>query len=356
MSHGSDPLLTLLAAVRWRLWLREAAIRLHDWLWQYGILLLMFAAIHHWMRPLPGWLSLLAGLLLLAVAVLQWLRGRPTLTESAVQADRIFGGKALLTTALECRQRDAAWSSPAATIVAERADAAARQFRPQCTEAFPLPPASTTMLALIPLFAGLSLLYLPGGDAGESPATVAAAGNVAGPGPTADPALPGNDVIAALRSSPAPASRTTGANDAETNVSNSRPTPLTGESGVATPGVESVDQLPGRGPAGRSVRGGEDDSPGDARRQSGLAPRDEAVDPRFLRRTLLELKRTGTSIAADAGRDNDFRDADSAHAGTALDVLAAAGPASHPAHPGLSAAEAAYASRYLALPPVTNDD
>jgi len=350
-----DPLQGFLAAVRLRLWARQSQKYLHELYWQFAAFVLVAAAIHHWLAPVSWLLLLLGGGILLAIASLRCLRGRPTLAASAAFADREFGGHALLTTALECRTQPESAVNDISTIVLRQAGEAARSWRPRVASRFRSRPATATVLAIVPLFAGLVLLALPGREAGNDISRANERNSSGIEAGSLEQALAAADEIAVLRSPPGqagpPADR---ADSAEIKVDAPRQlTPR--EASRASSGADPLPAPAGSAAGVAAATGGDDDAAGDALPAVELPAADMPNRNRLDRRELIELQRTGAIVAAGEKRDANFADAEAPDTGARLDVLAAAAPETRARLASLTAAQAAYARRYLAEPGDAND-
>ena len=98
---------SFLSAVRWRLWAGKAVEVGRSALWQVGILLLTLDVIHHLFVAVPGSLILLGIAFAVLLMLTRVLLSRPAVAISAAEADRQFGGHALMTTAVECLEQPA---------------------------------------------------------------------------------------------------------------------------------------------------------------------------------------------------------------------------------------------------------
>jgi len=352
-----DSLHGFLTAVRLRLWVMQSQTYLHQFYWQVAALVLIAAAIHHWLTPLPWLLLLPGGSSLLAIASLRCWRGRPTLAASAAFADREFGGHALLATAVECSQRPDSAVNDISTIVLRQANDAARSWRPRVASCFRSPPATTAVLAIIPLFAGLVLLSLPGKETGSDISRAIESDTSGTEVGSLEQALAGADEIATLRSSPVQAGPPA---DSVSSAENSVDAPrqlAPREAAGGNPGADPLSvPAPEYAEAGvAAATSGDDDAAGDARAAVNLPAGEKTDRKRLDRRELIELQRTGAIVAAGEKRDARFADAAAPDTGAPLDVLAAAAPETRARLTSLTAAQAAYARRYLAEPGAAND-
>jgi len=349
-----DPLQALLSAVRVRLWARQSQNHLHRFYWQVAALVLVSAGIHHWLTPVPHLPLLLGSAVLLAIASLRCWRDRPTLEASAAFADREFGGHALLATAVECARQPGTACNDISTIILRQAGDAARAWRPRVASRFRSPPATASVLAIVPLFAGLVLLSLPGKDSGRNISLAIDNGASGSETGSLGQAHAGVDEIALLRSPPGQAGAQA---DRVSSAANDPDAPLQLTPREATGGSPAADPFtaPAGATAGVAAATGDDDAAGDARPALDLPAGEFPGRNRFDRRELLELQRTGAIVAAGEKRDASFADAAAPGAGAPLDVLAAAAPETRARQASLTAAQAAYARRYLAETGDTND-
>lgn len=175
------------AAVRRRLWLRQAARAARVALWSLAALALLVLLLHLFVRPLP--LQAVPALaVVLALAALGWSAARrPAEDRCALWADRELGGASAFTTlldvrsgrlrgadgqALQCLTQWAAARVPAALAALQAGREPARMARP---------------LAAAVVCAALALLVLALPGAGPA-APALAASAVGAPGPAAQPA------------------------------------------------------------------------------------------------------------------------------------------------------------------------
>jgi len=353
----NDSLQEFLSAVRLRLWVMQSQTYLHHFYWQVAALVLLAAAFHRWLTPLPWLLLLPGGSILLAIASLRCWRGRPTLAASAAFADREFGGHALLATAVECAQQQDLAVNGISTIVLGQANDAARSWRPRVASSFRSPPATTAVLAIIPLFAGLVLLSLPGKET-DNDISRALDGDTSGTEVgSLEQALAGANEIATLRSVPVQADPLA---DSVSSAEKSVDAPLQlvpREAAGGNPGADPLSvPAPEYAAAGvAAATSGDDDAAGDARAAVDLPAEEKPDRNRLDRRELIELQRTGAIVAAGEKRGASFADAAAPDTGAQLDVLAAAAPETRARLTSLTAAQAAYARRYLAEPGDAND-
>lgn len=356
-THAPDPLPDFLAAVRRRLWARQVQHHLVRFSWQSGALLVLLATIHQLLTPVSVSVTMAGVTGLFLFTLLRCLQVRPTLAASAAAADREFAGQALMTTALECTREADTAGDEVAKIVLQQASAAARSFAPRVATQFRSPTATLNVLAIVPIFVGTTLLVLSGAEMSgkSSQAIERSAAQIE----TAALQASGTsaDEIAMLRSPTVPAGlpvddaritseRTVGAlqlvaNDSPDALAAADPFPLD----------EAADQSGGVAAPGKD----DSDLPGDALPGSELLAGAPSAEAQVLRRELIELKRNGTPLAAGENRNGNFDAAEPAESRPPLDVLAADAPATRSFVTSLTAAQAAYARRYLAGPGISND-
>lgn len=346
VNASATPVLhAFLTAVRWRLWAMRSQVYARSLLWQIALLLSILAGIHHFMVQVPRSISWLGVMILVLLMLVRCVRNRPTLTASAAAADREFGGRALLMTAVECWRQ----SNPneAAKIVLQQASDAARSWGPGVSTHFRRPRATATTLAIVPLFAGLVLLSLAGKD---SDGRLAGADAVGRAGIDSNPLGQSNtdtDEIATLRTPPVagdlPDQSEADAGQRVAAITELTPRQAT-DPDVVTDRIALPD-APGAG-AGTAAASADDSGlPGQALANPDLPARD--AQSRFTRRELVELQRTGEIVAAGENRNATFSDIEKPHRKLPLDVLAASAPETRAHWTSLTAAQAAYANRYL---------
>jgi hypothetical protein len=163
-----------LAYVRRRLWINQWLDDARIALWSASLLLMMLAAVHTWLVPVPAWLLMLVPLSVAVLAIVSGLRSRPCLLEAATRADRQFSGHAVMTTALECLPPARLADSQAAGVVLKQADQAARKWRPDVERKFARPQRTANTAVLVPLFVALMLLSRPGTESFVETAVVPA--------------------------------------------------------------------------------------------------------------------------------------------------------------------------------------
>ena len=174
---ASAPLLRLLRAARRRLWWDTIVRRMPLAVWLAGLTLLAVGGLALLSAFKPDWTvtgSLVCGAIVAALA--PGIAARPSLTDAALHADRTFGTRALLVSALEADA--AADPSPAAGEVMRRAREAADELLAERRRLRQTPQISRAALALIPAFLGLLLLRLasPADEASTAREAVRATG------------------------------------------------------------------------------------------------------------------------------------------------------------------------------------
>ena len=353
----ADPLQAFLTSVRLRLWARRSQQYLRRFYWQIAALLLVSAGVHHLLMPVPHRVLIVGSIILLAIALSGSLRDRPTLAASAAFADRQFGGHALLATALECRHKKENSDNGVSRIILQQAGEAARSWSPRVASRFRSPPATATVLAIVPLFAGLVLLSLPGKETADKPSAAIDRETSGFAVASLEQSRVSADEIATLRNSPAQEGPLPDSSrrDAQSADASMRLTPR--ESAGGDPGSEPIPvPEPAGSPAGvAATTAGDNDSAGDARPSVNQPTNELFTRSRFDRRELIELQRTGAIAAAGEKRNATFTAAASPDTGATLGVLPAAAPETQARSASLTAAQAAYARRYLAETGKSND-
>ena len=351
----SGELLAFLRAARRHLWLEVLLRRLHPALWMAGAVLLVggIANLTFYPVPWPGAAS--AAAVAALVVVLPALWERPRLERCALRADRRLGGHSLLTTALEVLRDPAGERGAAATALLGRAAAQSAEWLPRLPDLREPAPVAGLAAALVPVFAGLVLLQatpatrtVPHGhpDASASRDARTAGHDTAPLAGTGDPNGTRVDLDALRESlrapSPVPAA----------SPKNAR-APARLLSGDALPPadarVAALDPAGPRPPGRAGASGGAGHEPGSAQRSVQAPPRgsgNATLPPARRVAVAVAVPRTGDATAVSTASDRRF--GDGPQAGPPIRaVQPAAAPPAADGWTTLTAAEVAYARRYL---------
>lgn len=290
--------------------------------------------------------------ILTALALFRALLGRPTLGATAAQADREFGGHALMTTAVECLEHLAATNSAASTVVLQQAGEAAHSWAAEVSRTFVPPQVAKAMLAIIPIFAAVVLLSIPDTEVGEEVAAIGAR-SLAGTA-TSDDATARADIdnLKTLREALGSAEPPLD-NGAALTARETESQRALAPHDSASQAADEPPLLPPQSSPGSSLAAQASDDgvlPGDAAAGAAARARDEAVPLQLQEREVIEIQRSGDSHAAGAGGNMPYADTASAAQTPALNVLPAAAPGTRTQWTMLTPAQAAYARRYLEKP------
>lgn len=370
--------LAFIAAVKRRLWLEDALQRLHYALGAVSGAMLVLAAVNAWWLSLPPPVLPIAMVLAATAVLLPLAWSLPSLEDGAARADRIFHGRSLMTTALEVHRVAAQDRSPAAHAVLKEAADRAAALRPNIARTWRAPAAGGFVLAAIPAFVALLLLesatrerdvagnaapsnFLTAGALGRNSGAYRDAGDA--PGTGADNAVvdarPAGDFALADEAGPFKDVGNTSGGEANAAPGKNRPagdTALPGEPAHAAGSYNRADDSPGEGTYSATA---EARASGDAASLSelaplaGNAPRVPAVHPtsayvneiRFSERADTAFERRGQAMATAEETRLPYAAAVPVAAHNA--VLAAAAPPDGHGWSTLTAAEVAYARRYL---------
>ncbi len=353
---------SFLSVVRWRLWAGKAVEYGRSALWQVGILLLTLAVVHHLFVTVPGSLILLGIAIAVLIMLTRVLLSRPAMATCAAEADRQFGGHALMTTAVECLQQRAGAGNDASRIVLQQACDAAQSWRSEVSRLTRPAHTVATALAIVPLFAAAVLLSLPGAELSDDVAETMKK-NVPGvTGKQDNRTRADKDDIATLRGALDDEDSLRKASAANDQPVNERPANAAGnliasrnlsvEVGTDQPTfAPQID--PRAGVAGQSSD--DSDLPGDASARSQQVAQDAATPIQFRGREEIMIQRSGVAVSAGAGRIASYSDTESPKYNSPLSVLPAAAPDTRAQWTVLTPAQAAYARLYLAEPGKAND-
>jgi hypothetical protein len=340
-----------LAYVRGRLWFNQWLDGARISVWSASLLLVMLAAVHTWLVPVPAWLLMLAPLSVAVLAIANGLRSRPSLLEAATRADRQFSGHAVMTTALECLPPARLADSQAAGIVLKQADQAAREWHPDVQRKFARPQQTANTAVLVPLFVALMLLSRPGAESLVETAVVPAPEPQQGTqiedqyteAELGDIAIQDVDAVAGDSDERQAEDNTqVPGDDAVIRSDNVSETPVEIDRDRLSAGTASVD-------------GDSGDLAGDA-----LPNTTPLADDRIRSGTIeqgqnIAIERTGPALATADANGLPYGDARLPTMSFVADALPAAPPESGPAGATLTRAQAEYAARYLNATGGSND-
>jgi hypothetical protein len=301
---------SFLSAVRRRLWAGKAVEYGRSALWQVGMLLLTLAVIHHLFVTVPGSLILLSIAIAILLMLIRVLLSRPAVATCAAEADRQFGGHALMTTAVEWLEQPAGAGNIASRIVLQQACDAAQSWRSEISRLIRPAHAVATALAIVPLFAAAVLLSLPGAELSDDVAETMKKDVPGATGKLDDRARADKDDIATLRSAldlEDSLLKTSTANkqpvSASENLTPTRNLPVE----VVTDQPTSPPRInPRVGVAGQSSNDG--DLPGDASARSQQVAQDAANPIQFRAREKIMIQRSGVAVSAGAARIASYSD------------------------------------------------
>ena len=344
---NDDAVTRFLCAVRRRLWLAQALRQLRTALWVSSGALVLLALVHIGWSPLRFSVVLTGATVVGLIAMLPAILARPTLADCALQADRHFNGHSLITTAHELGRLSELPS--AGQTVLSRAMSMADDWRPGLGGLWRAPHSSTFVFAIVPAFFAALLLELPPRDDRHT-ATIpgnqtGAPGSVAADGDLFDEAGNTTALRDAIARSSIDQNRPAGPNVALAN--DVSPVSDDARSRVAAemPRALETDALP-PGIAGAANDGGP--GPGDARRHADASEKQGQASPP------LRALRSDTAIALDgaaaAGRGpgvDEYSAPTHASAVARRRIVPAAAPPAAGGWTVLTAAEVAYARRYL---------
>jgi hypothetical protein len=350
MKDGTDSgaVKRFLKLVRRRLWVVEWLDGARSALWLSSIALILLAAAHTWLTGVPTQLLLFTLTAVAVVVLARVLNRRPTLLHAARLADQRFGGRAVMTTAVECLPRALLADTEASTVVLRQASRAAREWQANIKTAFELPQRTASSVALVPLFVALMLLTRPGAEteilplAEEHPGLELLTGAISQPD-TATTEVKLVDV--------APA------NAAPTEAASSTASPVEGAVTEADDAAEiSVDMDRDGLSAGTASADGEaGDMAGDALPNTSSREGDDEAAASLVRGEAIAIERTGASLASADANDLPYSDTQSPAVSFVANVLPAAPPDSTTGGTTLTRAQAAYADRYLKGTSDSND-
>jgi hypothetical protein len=346
MTGAHDTVRGFLRSVVGRAWFVATIDSARDALWLVSISLLALAGVHVGPMPVPPAAILLVIAAIALGTLLRILSRRPSLSAAAALADRQFDGNALMTTAVECLPQASLSDSRAAAVVLDQASNAAGTWAPKLKSAIRAPRRRATTIALIPLFVAVILLTRPGGDTLNGDISETSEPAIVQSGDEDDTTA----VLATLRreliqeSTIADRSVATPADDA----ASLQPVPLDAIPKTDTTEIEAdLDGLPG-GTASAANDSG--DLAGDA--LPGSTETSDALASNLALGESIDIAREGQSSATASPGGSAYADSSASMPYFAVDALPAA-PPDFGDQTALSAAQAAYAARYLSA---TGDD
>ena len=330
------------AALR-RLWLLELFDALRIGLWASAAMMLLLAAAHTLVAAIPEsliWLVIAAiiGWILLRTAI-----RRPALNNAATKLDRCFAARSLLSTAVECLQQPEKTDRTASTLVSEQAGRAAKTWHRNIREAIVSPEHIASAIALIPLFIAILLLTQPGASDKErsNPASSDAVQSTPGTASVSE-AIDEDDkstsAVANLRRELADSDeriRTTPADNTRSDMTN-----------PARTSEALKDTLRGEFTGDSASAGSNADSAaGDA--AANRIATESIAGKELTQTTSIAIRRTGQQAAATIATGRQYKGEAAFTPYSTVNIMPAAPPESGPDRSTLTAAQAAYASRYL---------
>ena len=337
---------TFLRAVRRRLWLDSLLrqMRLAAWASSGTFLLL---ALLRFAGGEPGFsFAIVTATAVGLIALLPVLGARASLAECALRSDRVFGGHSLVTTAHELQQ--VSNPRPTEEIVLTRATIATADWRRRLNTLWKTPDGVSYLPAVIPVFIAALIFELPQDKEeqismldGQSSIAVSSAGQT-------DIFSKGSD-LPELREAIARTAMEGPESSRQDAVAPEDAPPIPVDA-APEPEAESLEAIESDAlPAGfASINNSDGRSPGDARRRAGeTESRQDDSGPLFSEQIEIEIARHGTTGAGrNDGGDEFGADSQGSHMRNLKIVPAPASPASS-AWTTLTAAELAYARKYL---------
>lgn len=338
-----DPLARFLKAVQRRVWLEKVLSRLRVAVWAGSGVLFALAAVSAVSTSIPVRWAFGASLLAAVLVALPVMLRRPSIVESAVRADYVFDGQSLLTTALEA-QLGKLSKTPSCVVVLARAKEAVAAWWPRVNSVWQAPSPAAFALATVPAFIALLLLAvssqsLVSGPAAQSQASIGAE-NV-------DDA---DDGVVDLRDS---ILRNAGVESEQGNnaeqVTLERDQLLsTDMSPVSGATAELIDKVASASPGFSAATDGVGTEAGDARRTPDLSSSPTVSEPSLLAgRSEEQIQRHGEATAGMRAGKSDYDETLFAGRRAREQILPAAAPPTASPWTTMTAAEVAYARRYL---------
>lgn len=145
-----------------RLWLLGTIDVIKDSLWLLVGLAVVMAGVHSLITAVPATVLWLPFYLIIAVTGIRIVLCRPKLASAAIEIDRRFAAGALISTASECLQTPVNQRGPAATLVIAQANESASQWRHDVAGTLIARPRLSAIIALVPIFVATFLLLQSG--------------------------------------------------------------------------------------------------------------------------------------------------------------------------------------------------
>jgi hypothetical protein len=150
-----------LRSVALRLWYVRLIDVARSALWPTALALCVLAVWHVAVAPVPSLVPLLLTANAMLAVLIRALTRRPSMLDAAAAADRVFAGRAVMTTAAQCLRCPADERSVAARIVLVQANELARREQSNIRRAIGPEPNSAGVTAIIPFFVAAVLLASP---------------------------------------------------------------------------------------------------------------------------------------------------------------------------------------------------
>jgi hypothetical protein len=319
-----------------RLWLLKFIACLHTGLWIVATALLVLGGIHVGLKAVGSTVLLLVIAVVSAWVLLQTMVRRPTQSSAAVEVDRLFTAQALIVTAVECQQLAPEKRSSASRIVIEQANHSAQAWNDRLRETIRSDPRSAARIALIPLFAATLLLAQPGVNVEKDARIQSQTTANQSEGLDTNSEAESVDTVAQLRRELA---------DEKTGQALA---PAVGDDDVdADDQTQISDEMPPEnarlGMAATDRQSGGDAGDG----KSSSSTIESQAGTQIDKINKFGVLRTGQATAAATAGDRQYANAARSAEFSGVRPLPAAAPESGHDKSTLSAAEAAYAARYL---------
>ncbi len=328
-----------LRSVALRLWYVRLIDAARSALWPTALALCVLAVWHVAVAPVPPLISLLLTANAMLAVLVRALTRRPSMLEAAAAADRVFAGRAVMTTAAQCLRCPADERTVAARIVLAQASELARHEQSNIGRAMTPGPSSAGVTAIIPLFIAAVLLASPDvahdASSDTTPSVTAA---------SRDNVARDDDAIDALRRelaggadgappANAPPAREV-SQESRVSMSDAWPVDEILDNAVAPPGTAT--------PAGT----GSGEDAGTA--SPGIRKDSDASAAQLARGDPLLIESGGDARASSATTNRDFGGTEVSEFFPATRVQAATSPEFARVQASLTRSQAAYAERYLA--------
>lgn len=345
---------TFLSAVRRRLWLNSLLRQTRLAVWASSGTFLLLAMLRFARGGPDLSFALVTATVVGLIVLLPVVGARASLAECALRSDRVFGGHSLVTTAHELRQVTS--PGPTEEIVLERARVATTDWRQRLDTLWKIPDGVSYLPAVIPVFVAALIFELPPKQ--ESPmATSDGQSSISeSPAGQTDIFNSGSDLPELRETIARTAMEGRGSSQQDAAApEDTSPAPVDAEPG---PGAERLEAIESDTTSGgfAGINNGDGRSPGDARRRAGEPEsRQDDSGPLFSEQIDIAFARHG---ATRAGRNDSGDEFDSDSQGSPMSNLkivpAPASPASS-AWTTLTAAELAYARKYLDAAGLSNE-